>query len=1174
MKKISTFLKFRFNLRKKCSLISRLILIILFVAKIQSIDDLKRIYIGNDNYYIIDEKEINFYQNKGTTNNMILMYTFSNAQKIKDVTELENIGYGKFNCNPEVRNLILVKNYIYYVLDDDYYCNEELSKINGKALQLIAFECVGLFSYYYIVFIDNNKNLNLHYYKKLSGSCLLSKKSEIYESLIFNEIGSENFSCEKMDSSSKGEVLTCFYKSATENQIVATSFNINYVQMFSNKINELKTSSAQINGATIIKSQLSQDSKKAYVCFLNNNNDCDCLTYNIDTNQWTGIKTYLNNCLSTSLNSLNLDYFDTSNQFILSYSDSPDSYKVVRFDENLNIVNENTNNTYDLSEYLQQKCSNYYSSVLYNPEDINYLINCDNSFIVKADTEIQLAQITLVYNYTYSTFPISSTLITTIPSTLPNKLTYTTHLTYSTHLTYTTHLTYSTYTTIISTIISSSKFFNVNNNIYQEYTNKTKEEIIDNLDTFIEDYNFDNIYEIFGNDFNIKISPINSDIHSNISTYINFSNCYNILKKLNPSSKLTVFQIQIDNTYEKSLINNVEYAVFNDDKERLDLSVCKDEDIRINYELNMSLINMTKIRYYYDQGIDVFNIEDEFFNDICYSYSENESDMILKDRINDIYQNYSLCENNCEYEKINFTQNMVTCKCSLKTYIESTVEPPDLYVVIRDSFKDSNIAVLKCYKLVFSFKDKLQNIGFWIFTVLVFLHIPFIIYYCVYTIDPIKLYVYKEMEKFNYLIKTKNPKKKTEKKAYFNKINQKFKFVVGELGDNSSRTGIFKLKNIRQAKDKYKKNNISSMSSKSLKNLSKQKSLKNKEKNDKNKKNDKKKDKNKKSDKKNDKNNKKFKSPIVYLNYKILNQNYINMNNNERVSTINKIKMKDKNFKNEKIKQNKITKIIQNNYSLIRMDANNSFNVEYSGSNFILDNYIYETAIINDKRKFCDIFYVSILGKENIINIIFFRTPLDLYSLRMCNFIFTYSCDLAFNTIFYSNENISEKYHYEGDNLFLFTLINNLVQSITSSIVGLIFVNIFQHMIDYRGNFEDIFKKEEKKLRKNKDYKVSRKKKIQIFNKVRKIFANLKIKIGFFIVLEFLIMLFFYYFVTAFCEVYKQTQLSWLQDFFSSFLISIGCVLVESFIIGVLYILSIKYKQKIIYNTAIFFYNL
>ena len=51
---------------------------------------------------------------------------------------------------------------------------------------------------------------------------------------------------------------------------------------------------------------------------------------------------------------------------------------------------------------------------------------------------------------------------------------------------------------------------------------------------------------------------------------------------------------------------------------------------------------------------------------------------------------------------------------------------------------------------------------------------------------------------------------------------------MGELGDNSSITGIFKLKNIRQAKDKYKKNNISNMSSKSLKDLSKQKSLKNK----------------------------------------------------------------------------------------------------------------------------------------------------------------------------------------------------------------------------------------------------------------------------------------------------------------------------------------------------------
>ena len=35
----------------------------------------------------------------------------------------------------------------------------------------------------------------------------------------------------------------------------------------------------------------------------------------------------------------------------------------------------------------------------------------------------------------------------------------------------------------------------------------------------MENYKFDKIYEIFGNDYNIKISPINAREYQNISTY-------------------------------------------------------------------------------------------------------------------------------------------------------------------------------------------------------------------------------------------------------------------------------------------------------------------------------------------------------------------------------------------------------------------------------------------------------------------------------------------------------------------------------------------------------------------------------------------------------------------------------------------------------------------------------
>ena len=56
------------------------------------------------------------------------------------------------------------------------------------------------------------------------------------------------------------------------------------------------------------------------------------------------------------------------------------------------------------------------------------------------------------------------------------------------------------------------------------------EELLNNIDEVMENYELDKIYEIFGNEYNAKISPINTNIYKNISTYINFANCENILK--------------------------------------------------------------------------------------------------------------------------------------------------------------------------------------------------------------------------------------------------------------------------------------------------------------------------------------------------------------------------------------------------------------------------------------------------------------------------------------------------------------------------------------------------------------------------------------------------------------------------------------------------------------------
>ena len=87
-------------------------------------------------------------------------------------------------------------------------------------------------------------------------------------------------------------------------------------------------------------------------------------------------------------------------------------------------------------------------------------------------------------------------------------------------------------------------------------------------------------------------------------------------------------------------------------------------------------------------NIDIFNNKVSFMD---------YSDMILKDRILDIYQNYSLCDNECEYDKINIENMTVIFSCEVKTEINTEVKEPKLSKMFEDTFANSNIGVIRCY---------------------------------------------------------------------------------------------------------------------------------------------------------------------------------------------------------------------------------------------------------------------------------------------------------------------------------------------------------------------------------------------------------------------------------------------------------------------------------------------
>ena len=659
-----------------------------------------------------------------------------------------------------------------------------------------------------------------------------------------------------------------------------------------------------------------------------------------------------------------------------------------------------------------------------------------------------------------------------------------------------------------------------------------KDKIQDNRDDIMKNTKPGESYELKGDGYEIKVAPMGQSEEG--TTSIDFLSCEQKLRDEycsdNSNCTLTVFQTETTNSNEKSLTNNVKYVVYNENNTELDLSVCQDEKISINYALkDNSNFDLTKYSEFSNKGIDILNSSDAFFNDICYSYSDGTSDMILSDRISEIYQNYSLCGSGCDYEGINIDDSTVSCSCSVVTddSEEDEDEAENLKDIFLGLFENSTFGVVKCYKLVFGSSNKVSNIGFWVFLIIIIAHIPLYILFFKDGTSLIINYIKNEMGKYHYLINISidNPPKKNDNNLDNISENQTDGNMIKKTDNiNFVKNTVEEIK-IEEIEETDKNFNITP-SNIVIKNGKLGKNI----------------------------------NGMIETNKE--NDLIDNDESTKRGETKNIIEVYDKNNKINN-KKNK------SSYYLIQIDANNSLNNEQPpDSNYSLKNYEYDSALKYETRTFWRIVYIIMLSKNNILNTFILKSPLESQPLRICLLLFSYISDLALNTLFYFSDNISDKYHYSGNHLFWYTLYNNILISLISTLLSLILGSILEIMTDSKSNIEDDFKEEEKKLREDPKYKVSEERKKEILEKIRKILKSLKIKMIIFIVVDFIILLFFFYFVTAFCEVYQSTQTSWISDAIVSIIISFPIEIAISLAITIIYKISLKYECQFLYKIS------
>ena len=1226
--KINFPLKDKFNINNKSHLLFSYIIFYIILTSINSLHYFLPYTLLSGNILLLSEEGLQIYE--PNSNNISSIYNFSSnigfegGQSALSFTQY----YSLFNDY----SICSIQGNLLFLQNENFSCIKVSSEFNYNYKVLVPYIIQENYTSFILGLIQDN-NLTLRMYNVyINESCEINL---MFENIFnYNNITSpysgSYISCELMyyKGNHQNYTLICFTELSNPYKLIANIINITNNFTI---IDYLLYPEANA-GIGAIKSIVSEDKKTSLVCYSLISFKIECVIYNSEENKWGSPIEIYNSCSYRDY-LMGFLFLDDIREYAFYCHSNIYVINIFLFDKyfNLKKYDNNKQNYANFTFYLNYFLNVYSSSIAYLPtmhkflllysnknESVDFFnkieINFDSSLkhlcLGKCNTSFDnISNIPENFTNIYTEINFNETEEIVIDNTFPIDYIKTNKANNNNKN-------------------NKIDFFN-DNTVMNAKVNKTKDEMVNNLDDILDQIDIGTKYKINGKDYEIIISPVNK-IRSFNSTYVDLGECVDILReKYNLSSDevISILQVEIDALNEQVIANQIEYIVFDEEKNKLDLSFCQDLQISVNYKIkNSSLIDKDKVKFFSDMDIDIFNHSDPFFNDICYSYSQDKKDMILKDRVKDIYQNFSFCEDKCEYKKMNKDLNTVTCSCDVKTELNIKTKMPVFYEIMENSFKDSNFEVVKCFKLAFKFSNKIHNAGFWISIIIFALHIPLYIIYFIFKIKKVKKFVYDEMRKKNYIVEIKFPPKRLQnsndeddiysindkseegKLKLTNRTRNKVKFdkeyklklnrrkTIKHKTNNAMRNTInFNIFN--QEKDNVRKVN-KHLTKSFRKSAMRYSSIF-------------------KKDKKFDQENEEFTfkpKKIVIKDEKNSSKNYSsnkilkvrkskklvkfkiyedeNPMHNKYDTPKNKIFKDDSSMiniyqlrrsqKNSLISTSQIVKKLLGNeekekipgfYNLIHINANNDSHNRPLDSKYILDNYVYETAILYDHRDFWRIYFICILSRENIINTFFFKSPLELQSIRLCLFLFNYSCDFALNAFFYLNENISDRYHYKGENLFFYSIINNLTISLSCAIVSFLLSNLLSYLTNSKDDIVFLFRKEEEKMRKNKKYKVSNSIKSKILIKLKVIFKMLKIKIIFFIITETIILLFFSYYMIVFCEIYKETQMSWLADSGMSFLISIPLEFLSSFVMALFYYISIRYDLKFIYNIVMFFYQ-
>ena len=727
-------------------------------------------------------------------------------------------------------------------------------------------------------------------------------------------------------------------------------------------------------------------------------------------------------------------------------------------------------------------------------------------------------------------FIIPTTIPTTISAIMPTTISLTTiipttiHTIMPTTIPLTTTIIQSTFQNIITTKIQTTFPQNIpttitttmstSYNIIKEkgeysFQNHTTEEIYEIIkNEILKDFQKDGeeivinttnnyIYQITSSKNELDILNENKN-NTNKLSVIDLKNCSDVLiDAYNLSDDTNLIILKYENIVNDANEKSIQYEVYEPILfQKLNLSFCSTVSIFIYIPTDLKEGTLQLYEDLKSQGYNLFDKNDKFYTDICTPYSsQNGTDVLLSDRYNEIYKSNELgCQENCEYSDYNEESEYLKCKCDVVEQAQIETKEPDKYTPksIATSFvnvlKYSNYKVLKCYKLILTKTTFYKNIGS-ILSIVYFLGYIFsFIIFCFKRIDYLKIQIQRLYENKQFEINITNK-------------NQ----IYSKLHKNMNKT-----KKVNRSNPK-----IITKQHRSIKETKK----------------------------------------IIILNFPPKKQYDINKNNNKSrgysrsklsvdiTKDIHLLRSKSISFNkgsNSNIKEIEDIKINSNEHIKIKKRTGSknfgsicvySKEKEKETTNKNYDDYEFNSmdyfnALELDNRKFFRVYW-SLIKREHLIIFTFCSSnDYNIFSVKLSKLFFLICTDMALNMFFFSDDSMHNIYQSGGKYNFIEQIFELIISTLVSQTLQIFLNYLTMTDIDYYRI---------KSLNKNNMNKET------IFSIIR----CSKYKIIIFYIFTFILFLFYWYVVSAFCAVYENTQ----RIFITNSLMSFAMGLIYPFII-------------------------